>query len=271
MDYEDDEPDREFEEFLKATRGHRKTPRNPKGAGRPSRTAEEYREFLAWKEAKKAGILQPLGELIGRVAGRGETGDSRSTKTSGRGLIQRVLSLIFEEKEIKKMKFDKVDEGIERTYKHLAPWVMPVLLKPAAIVAGLSLLYGLEHWVRWTYTFSVEEYANLDEYYKKGFISCEKVGDEYKCVRKVLPQFLHSIVYIIKWAIDAIKEFIEQEYGIAMTDPWEGIQKGLASAAEGDYYSAARYASTAVGSYSLNPLAFLFKTLGGFFKKEKEE
>jgi len=215
MDYEDDEPDKQFEEFIKATRGQPKTPRNPKGAGRPSRTAEEYREFLAWKEAKEAGILQPLGELIGRVAGRGETSDGRSAQTVGRGLVRRVLSLIFKEKEIEKMKFDKVDEAISTIYQETKEYVLPAILipalKPAAYLLGFWGWWEAENRLTKKIVFKTDqEYIEYAEKTNPNLIKNIRkvhIGDKefYQVTVLRLPQILHLFLE----AFEVIKTWIQ--------------------------------------------------------------
>lgn len=214
MASENDERDKGIEDFLRAIRGREKTSRNPKGAGRPTKLEEEYKQFLEWRKLKDSGFsTRDISEIILGFGRHDEGRRDGHTKRKPPRIVGRVLeALNFKEKEIEKMKVDKIDKSIMDTAVYLAPYVMPSFVKPLGWALGLSALYFAEE-IPKTDKYSLKEWGEMPQQVKEKYYESKQVGEEIFATRKLMYPIVHSLVEIISWLLEILGSYMSEEYG----------------------------------------------------------
>ena len=201
----DNDRDSDYEEFIRATGRGKKTKKNPKGAGRPTNLEREYTEFREWKALRDRGFTtRDISEIIlglGRPSEGRREGDLERKPPR---ILGRVLEGIgFKEKEIEKINMDKVDKSIYDTSRYLAPYLLPKLMLPVGILAGLGIWYGLES-IPKIDKYTPEEWEMLPQEVKNSYVSVELVEGNYKAKTFYLEQTLHESVFWTKKLLKVI-------------------------------------------------------------------
>ena len=206
--------DSDFEEFLRAT-GRRTKDGKQKRAGRPTRLQEEYKEFKEWKKLRDSGITtRDLSEIILGYTRHGEGRGEGDTERKPIQFLGRILQgLGFKEKDLEKIKLDKVEEKVYDTGKYLAPYILPHMMKPVGYLLGFGFWYLIES-IPKVETFTAEEWATMNISEQEAFENVRIEGDKVYAKSTYVYPILHELVFILRQLLEALFETLQEVFGI---------------------------------------------------------
>ena len=214
---EEREEEMGFDEYRRKKRGSGKAPSstNPRGAGRPTKEWEEYREFLEWQRLRGEGISpRSLRGIFEEWAGPADGRSDRGGKTDRPRIVGKLLETLgWKKKDIEKIKVDKLDKALVDTTSYLAPYIIPKLMIPIGILAGVGIWYGVET-ITLTHEFTEEEWNKLSPDQQGRFIEWEIKNGTVHAKYRPIPPILHTAKEIIEDLYSFFGQYAADEYNI---------------------------------------------------------
>ena len=155
-------------DFLNRKNKKRRTERNPLGAGRPSREAEEFEKWEQFLDNPREYVAAGLSKMFTGREGHDERYNSTSNRPNYFRPVEFILKRFLPRREVEKIDTEALDGTINEKGNILLDEILKKMAIPVAIGAGAALWYQLENINKKT-IFTEEEWNNMSDNEKNMF------------------------------------------------------------------------------------------------------